>query len=150
MPVPLSDAVLGCELCESPGGRIVWQDARWRVVRVDDAEFPGFYRVVSVSHVAEFSDLLAPERARCMGLVTTVERVLRAELSPTKINLASLGNMVPHLHWHVIARFDWDSHFPQPVWGAAQRVPQSAARERLATEMAGLDDAVRDALLRLA
>ncbi|MDP3706777.1 MAG: HIT domain-containing protein, partial [Polaromonas sp.] len=53
--------------------------------------------------------------------VVTVERVLRAQLQPRKINLAALGNMVPHLHWHVIARFDWDSHFPAPVWSAPQR-----------------------------
>jgi len=141
---------MSCELCDGPGGELVWEDTRWRVVRVDDAAFPGFYRVVSVPHVAEFSDVLAPERARCMGLVATVERVLRAELAPTKINLASLGNVVPHLHWHVIARFDWDSHYPQPIWGTAQRVPEPGARERLAPALAGLDDTLRDALLRLA
>ena len=42
-------------------------------------------------------------------------------LQPAKVNLAALGNMVPHLHWHVIPRFADDSHFPQPVWGARQR-----------------------------
>ena len=46
---------------------------------------------------------------------------LREQLTPAKINVASLGNMVPHVHWHVIARFAWDSHFPAPVWAAAQR-----------------------------
>jgi diadenosine tetraphosphate (Ap4A) HIT family hydrolase len=50
-----------------------------------------------------------------------VEQALREQLQPTKVNVASLGNMVPHVHWHVIARFDWDSHFPSPVWAAAQR-----------------------------
>ncbi|MNT54445.1 HIT domain protein [compost metagenome] len=63
-----------------------------------------------------------------MEAVTLVEQALRQHLSPTKINLAALGNMVPHLHWHVIARFDWDSHFPSPVWAAAQR-PSPAAQE---------------------
>ena len=56
-----------------------------------------------------------------MEAVTLVEKLLREHLQPTKINLATLGNVVPHLHWHVIARFDWDSHFPNPVWGAALR-----------------------------
>ena len=74
---------------------------------------------------AEFTDLAPDERAECMDVVARVERVLREQLQPTKINLASLGNMVPHLHWHVIARFDWDSHFPQPVWA-----PRSAASSR--------------------
>ena len=47
--------------------------------------------------------------------------VLVADLRPAKLNLAALGNMVPHLHWHLIARFDWDSRFPAPVWAPAQR-----------------------------
>jgi diadenosine tetraphosphate (Ap4A) HIT family hydrolase len=78
--------------------------------------------------VAEFSDLSAQERAHCMEVVTVVEQALRLHLAPTKINLAALGNMVPHLHWHVIARFDWDSHFPAPVWAPAQR-PSPLAQE---------------------
>ena len=70
-----------------------------------------------------------------MDAVTVVEQALREHLVPTKINLAALGNMVPHLHWHVIARFAWDSHFPAPVWASAQRERDSAQeavlRERL-------------------
>ena len=53
-----------------------------------------------------------------------IQRTLSA---PAKVNLAAFGNMVPHLHWHVIARFDWDSHFPAPVWATAQR-PADANR----------------------
>ena len=64
-----------------------------------------------------------------MDTVVVVERLLREELKPTKINLAALGNVVPHLHWHVIARFDWDSHFPGSVWAAPQR--ESNARKLL-------------------
>ena len=62
----------------------------------------------------EFTDLAPAERAECMEAVAAVERVLREQLAPTKVNLASLGNLTPHLHWHVIARFDWDS----PLSGA--------------------------------
>ena len=64
-----------------------------------------------------------------MAAVTAVEQALREHLQPTKINLAALGNLVPHLHWHVIARFDWDSHFPGAVWGESKR-----ARDRLQEE----------------
>jgi diadenosine tetraphosphate (Ap4A) HIT family hydrolase len=143
MNPPMSD---GCELCTTQGGEVVWRDARWRVVRVPDAAFPAYYRVVCNDHVAEFSDLLAPERQRCMNLVVAVERVLREQLAPTKVNLASLGNMTPHVHWHVIARFDWDSHFPQPVWGPAQRTVEGGAAARLAVPLAELDRAVAAAL----
>lgn len=111
----------------------------WRVVRVVDAGFPGFYRVICQDHVAEFSELSADQRRRGMDLMVIVEQVLRDLLRPTKINLASLGNVVPHLHWHVIARFDWDSHFPQPVWGLAQRAVDPPPEQRLSVSLAALD-----------
>ncbi len=125
MNVPLKLA--GCELCQQPGGRLIHHDTDWRVVGVDDDAFPAFYRVICNRHVAEFSELDPAERERCMMLVDAVERTLRERLQPTKINLASLGNVVPHLHWHVVARFDWDSHFPQPIWASPQR-PADTAR----------------------
>ncbi len=96
--------------------------------------------------MAEFSDLSPDERTECMEVVVRVERVLREQLQPTKVNLASLGNMVPHLHWHVIARFDWDSRFPQPVWAAAARTVEPPAATGLAVPLERLDLAVRAAL----
>ena len=110
-----------CPLCATDGGALVWRGAHLRVIRADEVGFPAFYRVVWNTHVAEFSDLDAASRQHCMEVVTVVEQALRDHLQPTKINLAALGNMVPHLHWHVIARFDWDGHFPVPVWGESQR-----------------------------
>ena len=107
---------------------MVWRGERLRVIRAQEAGFPAFYRVVWNAHVAEFSDLAVADRVHCMEAVALVEQTLRQHLSPTKVNIAALGNMVPHLHWHVIARFDWDSHFPSPVWAAAQR-PSPAAQE---------------------
>lgn len=137
-----------CELCSQDGGTPVHRAARWRVVRVDDAEFPAFYRVIWNAHAAEFTDLSPAERSECMGAVACVERVLRGELAPTKINLASLGNMTPHLHWHIIARFDWDSRFPGPIWAPVLRPAAEPAPEaRLALPLAALDRAV-DAALR--
>ena len=135
-----------CELCRAPGGVAVADAARWRVVRVEDAAFPAFYRLIWNAHVAEFTDLDAAGRAECMDAVARIEGALRGALAPTKVNLASLGNVVAHLHWHVIARFDWDSHFPQPVWGAAQRAVEPPAAARLALTLDALDDAVRAAL----
>ena len=124
-----------CPLCDADGGHLVWRGEQLRVIRADEAGFPAFYRVVWNAHVAEFSDLDPLERAHCMDVVVQVEQALRQHLQPTKINLATLGNMVAHLHWHVIARFDWDSHFPAPVWAAAQRererVQEDAVRARL-------------------
>ena len=121
-------AEVACPLCAEDGGALLWRGAHLRVIRAQEAGFPAFYRVVWNAHVAEFSDLAAVDRVHCMEAVALVEQALRQHLSPTKVNIAALGNMVPHLHWHVIARFDWDSHFPSPVWAAAQR-PSPAAQE---------------------
>ena len=138
--------VPACELCTAPGGIGLWHDDDWRVVRVDDAAFPAYYRVVCQRHVGEFSDLPGADRARCMELVCTVERALRETLQPTKVNIASLGNMTPHLHWHVIGRFDWDSHFPLPVWAAPQRTVEPPARHRLPASLQQLDRQLLQAL----
>ena len=142
---------MSCVLCETDGGLVVARAAKFRVVRVVDGEearrFPAFYRLVWAAHVAEFSELADADRHACMDAVTEIERVLRSTLAPTKVNIASLGNVVPHLHWHVIARFDWDSHFPAPVWAAAQRdeVPGGAAA-RLALPLQSVDAAVASAI----
>jgi len=116
----------GCPLCTTDGGLVVARTAKFRVVRVVDGDeaqrFPAFYRLIWAQHVAEFSDLPDTDRHACMDAVTEIERVLRSLLKPTKVNLASLGNVVPHLHWHVIARFEGDSHFPAPVWAEPRRI----------------------------
>lgn len=117
-----------CDLCDHVGGEPLWQDARLRVVAVDDADYPGFCRVIWRAHVREMTDLAPADREALMHMVWRVEAALRATLSPDKINVASLGNMTPHLHWHVIPRWRDDPHFPQPIWAArtqrpAHRVP---------------------------
>ena len=128
-----------CVLCTEPGGQLVWQGVQLRLIRAQEAGFPAFYRIVWNAHVAEFSDLTRAEREHCMQAVTLVEQVLRQQLVPTKINLATLGNMVAHLHWHVIARFDWDSHFPAPVWASAQRPRALAQEAALAQQLPQVD-----------
>jgi diadenosine tetraphosphate (Ap4A) HIT family hydrolase len=139
-----------CQLCREAGGTLVFQSAQWRVIRAQDAAFPAFYRVVWRAHVGEWGDLSLAEQAAMMGAVGAVERVLRDALAPTKINLASLGNVVPHLHWHVIARFDWDSHFPAPVWAAPVREVAPAAVTRLRVGLDELDARVARAVAALA
>lgn len=122
----------GCPLCEGPGGELVFQAAPFRVIRTDEGGFPAFYRVVWNQHVAELSDLAPADRTLCLEAVVAVEKSLRAHLHPAKVNLAALGNMVAHLHWHVIGRFDWDSHFPAPVWAPARREAPAAQVARIA------------------
>ncbi len=111
------------------------QAAQFRVVLVDDHNYPGFCRVIWNAHVKEVTDLPELDRMLLMDVLWQVELVVREVMQPEKINLASFGNMVPHLHWHIIPRYVDDAHFPQPVWGQAQRSPEPASlqvrRERL-------------------
>ncbi|HEX5539522.1 MAG TPA: HIT family protein [Methylophilaceae bacterium] len=112
---------MACELCDQPGGELIWQNDLCRVVHIADVNYPGFCRVILNHHVSEMSDLAGPERLRLMAVVFAVEQAVRDILQPDKINLASLGNKTPHVHWHVIPRFKRDRHFPEPIWGMAQR-----------------------------
>ncbi len=110
-----------CPLCHPQNETVLWHDRLCRVILVGDADYPGFCRVVWQSHVKEMTELNARAREYFMHVVFTVEQVLHDLLKPDKINLASLGNQTPHLHWHVIPRFMDDAHFPDPVWAAKLR-----------------------------
>ena len=139
----------GCPLCDGPGGRVVLQAPRWRLVHAQEAGFPAFYRVVWQDHVREFSQLAPGDRQACVGAVVAVEEVLLRRLRPAKVNVASLGNAVPHLHWHVVARFDWDSHFPGAVWAGALRAQDVARLDALAAGLPALEEELLRALAPL-
>ena len=142
---PTATAQPACPLCGQDGGVVLLQHPQLRVVRVvgPEAEHaPGFYRVIWQAHVAEWSDLPEPEQLLCMRALTAVERLVREHLQPRKVNLASLGNMVPHLHWHVVARFENDPHFPAPIWAAPQRPMPAELHSHLAQTLPLADAAI--------
>ena len=113
---------MDCPICAAQNEEILLQTPNLRVIAVhNEANAPAFCRVIWQHHVAEMTDLQPAERAELMDAVYKVEAVMRQVLQPEKINLASLGNVVPHLHWHVIARFKDDACFPAPIWAAATR-----------------------------
>lgn len=122
---------MACELCETDGGELIWRDGRCRVVHVAEPGYPGYCRAIWNAHVAEMTDLTESERAGFMRVLFTVEAELRERLRPDKINLASLGNVVPHLHWHVIPRFRDDPHFPNPIWSGQRRRPDASPRAHI-------------------
>lgn len=129
----------GCPLCDAAGGRLVFQGPRWRLIHAAEPGFPAFYRLVWDDHVREFSELARADRIACMEALATVEQALLRHLRPAKVNLAALGNAVPHLHWHVIARFDGDSHFPGAVWAQPLREADPALLQELAGRLPALE-----------
>ena len=126
-----------CPLCKAPTHEVLWQDDFCRIVLLDDQDYPAYCRVELLKHIKEMSDLPPAERARMMKVVFATETTLRETLNPEKINLASFGNMTPHVHWHVIPRFTDDKHFPNSYWGEpvrdANAKPMSSAQQSTLT-----------------
>lgn len=135
--------MMHCPFCETDGGEVVWRDAQLRVVLANEPGYPGFCRVIWHAHVAEMTDLPVEGRQRVLAAVLAVEQAQRRTLAPDKVNLASLGNQVPHVHWHVIPRHVDDAHFPGSVWSESRRAVQP---EVLAARTARLP-ALRDAIV---
>lgn len=129
----------GCELCDLAALKPVYADGKLSVIIVDDANYPGFCRVIWRDHVREMSDLPVEDRLLLNEAVYQVELAVVDVMKPAKVNVASLGNVVPHLHWHVIPRYTDDAHFPAPVWAAAVRQTEEstlAARRALLPDLA--------------
>ncbi len=114
-----------CPLCTEPGGHVVEQANDWRVVRVDDHGLPGFHRLICSDHVQEWHALTSAQRLDISEALAQWESWLMARWQPDKFNLASFGNVVPHLHWHLMPRWRTDPWWPQPIWG-----PRQAATHR--------------------
>jgi diadenosine tetraphosphate (Ap4A) HIT family hydrolase len=135
--------MMDCVFCREDGGELLWADDALRVVLADEPDFPGFCRVIWNAHIAEMSDLSDNERAKLMAAVNGVERAIRRVVAPAKVNLASLGNQVPHVHWHVIPRHSNDSRFPLPIWAPRQRTVSEAMLSQRRAKATLLREAVR-------
>jgi diadenosine tetraphosphate (Ap4A) HIT family hydrolase len=100
---------------------------------MNDARYPWVILVPRVAGVAEILDLPIPDQLRLWDEIRLTSHVLREETGCTKLNIAVLGNQVPQLHVHVIARFPSDEAWPKPVWGVHPPLPYEpdAARERI-------------------
>ncbi|SFB26868.1 Diadenosine tetraphosphate (Ap4A) hydrolase [Collimonas sp. OK607] len=140
----MTEHSVDCELCSGDGGEILHRAEKFRVVLVDDPLYPGFCRVIWNDHVKEMTDLPIADRSTLMAAVCKVESVVRAVMQPEKINLASLGNMTPHVHWHVIPRYLDDAHFPSPVWAQAQRQPLPASHAQRQALLGALRSAISE------
>ena len=110
---------MACPLCASYNENIIKSNNLFRVILVD--EIPGFIRIILNKHIAEFSDLNFDEYCEVMKEVYKIEKIIREVLNPDKINIASLGNYVPHLHIHIIPRYKNDAWFPDSIWSKKHR-----------------------------
>jgi diadenosine tetraphosphate (Ap4A) HIT family hydrolase len=116
---------------------------------VNDPDLPGFCRVIWNRHASEMSQLSYGERDLLMHLVFAVEGAVRSVMQPKKINLAALGNQVPHIHWHVIPRFEDDAFFPGSTWSNRLRDTSDAILKIRRQDALELPQAIRAAIATL-
>lgn len=103
---------------------------------MDDARFPWLILVPRIAGAREFIDLDAGDQLLLHNEISLVARSLERLYKPEKLNIASLGNIVPQLHIHVIARHSGDAAWPDPVWNFGEREPYSAdARQQRIDEL---------------
>jgi diadenosine tetraphosphate (Ap4A) HIT family hydrolase len=143
-----------CVLCKDKlkpeEGQLIWRGDDCRVILVHDPDLPGFCRVIWNHHVAEMTDLSYGEREHLMTLVFAVEEAVRHVMNPDKVNVAALGNMVPHIHWHIIPRFKDDAFFPGSVWSKKTQETAATILEARAKKTQELPTAIKAAISSLA
>ena len=89
-------------------------------VKVESSEIP-WIKVFTQRKIKEFSECTLDEKTEIFRIIDIAEKLMLKYFKADKINIASFGNMLPHVHWHVMARFENDSYFPEPMWGQKQR-----------------------------
>ena len=142
-----------CVLCKDElkpeEGQLIWRGDDCRVILVNDPDLPGFCRVIWNRHEAEMTDLSYGERDHLMTLVFAVEEAIRHVMRPDKINVAALGNMVPHIHWHVIPRFKDDAFFPGSAWSSRMQETPKAVLDSRRNKVQELPAAIKAAIANL-
>lgn len=136
---------MNCVLCGDLPTKF-WENDCFSIIDAGDDTFPCFVRVIAKRHVAEMSLLTDKERTMLWSILNIVEKTMLSELHPDKVNYAQFGNMVPHLHWHLIARWKDDTHFPECPWGPKQREVSAQWQAQHSAMMQGFKKALQEAL----
>ena len=97
----------------------IWQNDTLYLER-HESDIP-WVKLFTETPYKEMSDAPSEVRMQIYTILDIVEREMIAYYRPDKINIASFGNYLPHLHWHIMARFRNDAYFPEPMWGEKQR-----------------------------
>ena len=89
-------------------------------IETEESEIP-WLKIFTQKAYKEMSEVPAEIKFEIYELLDNIEKEMLSYYTPSKINIASFGNYVPHVHWHIMARFETDSFFPEPMWGTKQR-----------------------------
>jgi len=89
-------------------------------IEIEEFEIP-WIKIFTQEEIKEFSSCSKQLQLEILDLINFIEKEMISYFNPSKINIASFGNYVPHVHFHIQARFENDSFFPEPTWGKKQR-----------------------------
>jgi diadenosine tetraphosphate (Ap4A) HIT family hydrolase len=89
-------------------------------IKIEKNEIP-WLKIFTQDSYKEMSEVPSEIKFEIYDILDIIEKEMISYYNPKKINIASFGNYVPHVHWHIMARFEEDSFFPEPVWGKKQR-----------------------------
>ena len=89
-------------------------------IEIEESEIP-WLKIFTQTAYKEMSEVPAEIKFEIFDLLDLIEKEMLTYYKPKKINIASFGNYMPHVHWHIMARFEEDSYFPEPMWGTKQR-----------------------------
>lgn len=89
-------------------------------IEIEMSEVP-WLKVFTQKPYREFSQTPLKVKLQLLSKIDIIEKEMLSYYNPKKINIASFGNYLPHVHFHVMARFEEDSYFPEPMWGEKQR-----------------------------
>jgi len=98
---------------------VIYEDMNIKI-EIEESEIP-WLKIFTQLPFKEMSELPKEFRYQIYDVLNAIEEEMIAYFNPKKINIAEFGNYLPHLHWHIMARFTEDSYFPEPMWGEKQR-----------------------------
>jgi diadenosine tetraphosphate (Ap4A) HIT family hydrolase len=98
---------------------VIYENENIRI-EVETSEIP-WLKIFTQHPYKEMSEVPGFIKFEIYDLLDTIEKEMLSYYKPKKINIASFGNYMPHVHWHIMARFEEDSFFPEPMWGTKQR-----------------------------
>ncbi len=103
----------------SHNSHIIYQNDLIKV-EIEPFEIP-WLKVFTQKEIKEFSQCDSNLKIEIFRVLDIIEKEMLSYFQPDKINIASFGNYVPHVHFHIQSRFKNDSYFPEPTWGTKQR-----------------------------
>ena len=93
---------------------------KWIYIEQEEADIP-WLKIFAKQDAKEFTDCNIETQQEIFRILTILEKEMIVYFKPDKINIASFANYLPKVHWHIMARYKNDSHFPEPMWGVKQR-----------------------------